>query len=113
MRKPTTTLQIQNVIKNNYLHLEKAEIYNKTTQETETIPNDNFLESFDFLCEAIFSQCIGWYYEKNIKTKDYEIECCRRDGSVDVIVTAYFHKSDGVNEKDVDEMLLKIETEEE
>ena len=113
MRRKTTTKQIQNAIKNNILLLEKAEIYNKTTQETETIPNDNFLESFDFLCEAIFSQCIGWYYEKNIKTKDYEIECCRRDGSVDVIVTAYFHKSDGVNEKDVDEMLLKIETEEE
>ena len=104
-------LQIQKAIKNNYLHLEKAKIYNKDTRKTEEIPNDIFLESFDFLCEAIFSQCIGWYYEKNIKTKDYEIECCRRDGSVDVIVTAYFRKSDGVNEEDVDEMLLKIEEE--
>ncbi|NBI86938.1 hypothetical protein D3Z47_12270 [Lachnospiraceae bacterium] len=108
----TTTQKLQQVITNNLLHITKAEIYNKTTQETETIPNDNFLESFDFLCEAIFSQCIGWYYEKNIKTKDYEIECCRRDGSVDVIITAYFRKSDGVNEEDIDEMLLKIEEEE-
>ena len=108
----TTTQKLQQVITNNLLHITKAEIYNKTTQETETIPNDNFLESFDFLCEAIFSQCIGCYYEKNIKTKDYEIECCRRDGSVDVITTAYFRKSDGVNEEDIDEMLLKIEEEE-
>lgn len=112
MQSQTTTIQIQNAIKNNYLHLEKAEVYNKSTQEIEVIPNDIFLESFDFLCEAIFAQCIGWYYEKNIKTKDYEIECCRRDGSVDVIVTAYFRKSDGVNEEDVNGMLLKIEEEE-
>lgn len=113
MKKRTTTLQIQNAIKNNILILEKAEIYNKSTQETETIPNDKFMESFDFLCEAIFSQCIGWHYEKNIKTKDYEIECSRRDGSVDVIITAYFCKNDGVSEVDVGEMLLKIEDEEE
>lgn len=112
MRK-TTTLQIKNAIKNNILILEKAEIYNKSTQETETIPNDKFMESFDFLCEAIFSQCIGWHFEKNHKAGNYEIECSRMDGSVDVIITAYFRKNDGVNEEDIDEMLLKIEDEEE
>ena len=110
MRKRTTTLQIQNAIKNNILHLEKAEIYNKSTRKIEEIPNDKFMESFDFLCETIFAQCVGWHYEKNIKTKDYEIECSRMDGLVDVIVTAYFCKGDGVNEEDI-ERVLKIEEE--
>lgn len=114
MRKRTTTLQIQNTIKNNYLHLEKAEIYNKTTQETETIPNDKFMESFDFLCESgFFVDSIGWHYERNYNTGIYEVEAGRLDGSVDVIITAYFRKSDDVNEEDIDEMLLKIEDEEE
>lgn len=114
MQRKTTALQIQNAIKNNYLHLEKAEIYNKTTQETEIIPNDKFIESFDFFCESgLFMDAIGWHYEKNHKAGNYEIECSRMDGSVDVIITAYFRKNDGVNEEDIDEMLLKIEDEEE
>lgn len=112
MQRKTTTLQIKNAIKNNYLHLEKAEIYNKTTQETETIPNDKFMESFDFLCESgFFADCIGWHFEKNHKTKKYEIEAGRLDGGVDVIITAYFRKSDGVSEEMVKEMLLKAEEE--
>lgn len=112
MRK-TTTLQIQNAIKNNYLHLEKAEIYNKSTQETETIPNDKFMESFDYFCESgLFMDAIGWHFERDYRTGIYEIECSRMDGSVDVIITAYFRKSDDVNEEDIDEMLLKIEDEE-
>ena len=114
MRKQTTTKQIQNAIKSNQLILQSAEVYNKTTQETEEIPNDKFLESFDFFCESgLFMDAIGWHFERNFKTKKYEIECSRLDGSVDVIITAYFRKSDDVNEEDIDEMLLKIEDEEE
>lgn len=114
MRRRTTTQEIQNAIKNNLLILQSAKIYNKTTRKTEEISNDKFMESFDFFCESgLFMDSIGWHFERNFKTKKYEIEAGRMDGSVDVIITAYFHKSDGVNEKDVDEMLLKIETEEE
>lgn len=113
MRRQTTTLQIQNAIKNNILHLEKAEFYNKSTQVTEVIPNDKFMESFDYLCESgFFMDAIGWHYERDYRTGIYEIECSRMDGSVDVIITAYFRKSDDVNEEDIDEMLLKIEDEE-
>lgn len=113
MRK-TTTLQIKNAIKNNILILIKSEIYNKTTQETEIIPNDIFLESFDYFCESnFFMDAIGWHFERNFKTKKYEIEAGRMDGSVDVIVAADFRKNDGVNEEDVNGMLLKIDDEEE
>lgn len=112
MRRPTTTKQIQNVIKNNYLHLEKAEIYNKSTQETEIIPNDKFLESFDFFCESgFFMDAIGWHYERDYKTGIYEIESGRMDGDSDTIITAYFHKSDDVADEDVKKILLKVEEE--
>lgn len=109
----TTTQKLQQVITNNLLHITKAEIYNKSTRKTEVIPNDKFLESFDFLCESgIFVDSVGWYFERNHKTGIYGIEAGRLDGGVDVIVAAYFRKSTDVNEEDIDGMLLKIEEEE-
>lgn len=114
MQRRSTTQQLQNVIINNILILERAEIYDKTTRKTEAIPNDKFLESFDFLCESgIFIDSVGWYFERNHKTGIYGIEAGRLDGGVDVIVTAYFRKSTDVNEEYIDGMLLKIEDEEE
>lgn len=114
MTKQTTTIQIQNAIKSNLIILEKAEIYNKTTQETETIPNDNFLESFDFLCESnFFTDAIGWHYERNHKTGIYEVESGRMDGDSDVIIAAYFCKNTDVTDEMLKDSLLKIETEEE
>lgn len=113
MRKRTTTKQIQNVIKNNLLILEKSEIYNKTTRKTETIPNDKFLECFDFLCEAgIFVDCIGWHFERNRKTDNYEIETGRMNGDVDIVVTVYLHMDDNTTEEEIEKMLLFEETEE-
>ena len=80
MQRRTTTLQIQKAMKSNYLHLIKAEVYNKSTGKTEVIPNDKFLEFFDFFCEAgIFMDAVGWHYERNHKTDNYEIECSRMD----------------------------------
>lgn len=112
MRRKTTTLQIHNTIKNNYLQLIKAEIYNKNTGKTEVITNGDFLESFDYLCESgFFVNAIGWHYEKNNKTEDYEIEMGRMDGSVDIIVTAYFRKNDGISDEVVNDVLLKAEEE--
>lgn len=109
----TTTQKLQQVITNNLLHITKAEVYNKSTRKTETIPNDKFMESFDFFCESgLFMDAIGWHFERDYRTGIYEIECSRMDGSVDVIIKAYFRKSDDVNEEDIDEMLLKIEEEE-
>lgn len=113
MQRQTTTLQIQNAIKSNHLHLLSAEVYNKNTRKTEVITNENFLESFDFLCESeFFVNAIGWHYEKNNKTDDYEIECSRMDGNSDVIITAYFRKNDGVTDQDIKDSLLKNEEEE-
>lgn len=107
MGKQITIKQIQNIIKNNLLILEKSEIYNKTTRKTETIPNDKFLECFDFLCEAgIFVDCIGWHFERNRKTDNYEVESGRMNGDVDIIVTVYLRVGDGADVEDVEKALL-------
>ena len=75
MRKQTTTQQIQNVIKNNLLTIITAEVYHKTSRETEVIPNDKFLECFDFFCESgIFMDAVGWHYDKNLHANGYIIE---------------------------------------
>lgn len=108
MRKRTTTLQIQNTIKNNYLHLEKAEIYNKTTQETETIPNDKFMESFDFLCESgFFVDSIGWYYEKNLSENgEYIFDSGRMNLYAENVIIAHLQVNDGVTDEDIERILL-------
>lgn len=111
MRKQTTTQQIQNVIKNNLLTIIKAEVYHKTSRKTEEIPNDKFLECFDSFCESgIFMDAIGWHYERNHKTDNYEIESGRMNGDVDIIVTAYLRMDDNANIEDI-ERILKIEEE--
>lgn len=112
MRRRTSTLQIQNTIKNNYLHLEKAKIYNKTTQETETIPNDKFMESFDFLCESgIFVDSIGWHYEKNLSENgEYIFDSGRMNPYAENVIIAHLQVNDGVSIEDV-ERTLKIEEE--
>lgn len=112
MQRKTTTLRIKTAIKNNLLILEKAEVYNKTTRKTEGIANDTFLDCFDCFCESgIFTDSIGWYFQKNCKTGVYEIECSRMDGGVDIIVAAYFCKSDGVTDEVLKDALLKVEEE--
>lgn len=112
MRRRTLTKQIQNVMKNNQLFLERAEVYNKTTRKTEVVPKDKFLEYFDFLCESgIFADCIGWHFERNRKTDNYEIESGRMNGVVDIIVTVYLRVGDGVNGESIDRTLSVTEEE--
>ena len=112
MRKRTTTKQIQNVIKNNILILEKSEVYNKITRKTEVIPNENFLESLDYLCESgFFMDAVGWHFERDYKTGIYEIEACRLDGDSNIVIIAYFRKNVGVSEEVVNDALLKAEEE--
>lgn len=107
MRKQTTTQQIQNVIRNNMLIPEKVEVYHKTSKKTEVIPNNKFLECFDFFCESgIFMDAIGWHFERNHKTDNYEIETGRMNASVDVIVTAYLRVCDNTTDEEIEKALL-------
>ena len=111
MRRKTTTRQIQQAIKNNLLKLTKAEKYSKSTRKTTIISIDTFKESLDFLCETIFSDAIGWHYERDHETGDYEVECSRMNGDVDFIFIAYLCACDGVGREDVDNVLNVIEEE--
>lgn len=111
MQKRTTTKQLNTTITNNLLHITKAEIYNKTTRETDVINADAFRESLGFLCETIFADCIGWYYECDINTGQYVTECGRMNPNTEVIVAIYLWVCDGVKREDVD-MALSVSEEE-
>lgn len=112
MRRQTSTRQIQKAIKDNLLILKKTELYNKTTKETETVPNDKFLEYFDFFCESgIFMDAIGWHYERDHRTDDYIIETGRVNGDSDVIITAYLRMDDSTTEEEIEKILLFEELE--
>lgn len=106
MRRRTTTKQLHNALSNNLLTVEKAESYNKTSRKTEEITSDTFKDSLDFLCETVFAPCIGWYYEKNHKTGNYEVDCSRMDGSSDIVIIAHLCVNSGINAEDIDKALL-------
>lgn len=107
MRRRTTTQKLQQVITNNLLHITKAEVYHKTSRNTEVIPNDKFLEYVDFLCESgIFMDAIGWHFERNHKTDNYEVETGRMNASVDVIVTAYLRINGNATDEEIEKALL-------
>ncbi len=111
MQKRTTTKQLQQVITNNLLRIIKAEIYHKSTRQTDEISVATFKDSLDFLCETIFVDSIGWYFERNHKTGDYEVDCSRMDGSSDIIVIAHLCANGGVSVEDVTNALLMMEEE--
>lgn len=111
MRKQTTTRQIQQAIKDKLLHITKAQKYSKSTRKTTIISTDTFKDDLDFLCETIFCDTIGWHYERDHETCDYEIECSRMDGNVDFIFIAYLCVNDGVKVENVDKALRAIEEE--
>lgn len=111
MKKRTTTKHLNTTITNNLLHITKAEIYNKTTRKTDVINTDAFQKSLGFLCETIFADCIGWYFERDYKTGDYVTECSRKDGSVDLIIIAHLCACDGVDRECIDNVLSVSEEE--
>lgn len=112
MRKGTTTKRINEAITNNLLQIVKAEIYYKTSLKTETIDGDRIQENFQFLCESgVFSDCIGWHYERNCKSNGYICETGRMNGDSEVIVTVYLSICEGVSEEDVVRTLLYMEEE--
>jgi len=109
MRRKTTTKKLQQAIKDDLLKLVKAEKYSKSTRKTTTISTEAFKDDFDFLCETIFSDAIGWHYEYDIKEKQYIIECGRMDGSVDFIFIAHLCACDGVERECINNALNVIE----
>lgn len=111
MRRKTTTRQLQQAITNNLLKLTKAEKYSKSTRKTTTISTDLFKDDLDFLCETIFADCVGWHYERDHETGNYEVECSRMDGDSDIIVIAHLCVNDGVKVESVDKALRVIEEE--
>lgn len=109
MRKQTTTKQLNSAITNNLLHITKAEIYHKTSRETETIDANKFYENFGFLCEAgCFMDALGWHYERDFKTNGYVAETGRMNPDSEIIISVYLRVADDVNIEDVDE-ILKME----
>lgn len=112
MRKRTTTKQLNTAITNNLLRVTKAEIHYKSSRRIDEISKETLTENFGFLCESgCFMDAIGWYYERNYKTGDYEIECGRMNPETEVIVTVYLNISDGVSREDVERMLEIVEEE--
>lgn len=112
MRKRTTTKQLNSAITNNLLHITKAEIYYKTSRKTETIDVDKFKDSLDFLCESgVFSDAIGWHYERDYKLNGYITECGRKNPDTEIIVTVYLGVGEGVIVEKIEKMLEVTEEE--
>lgn len=108
MQRRTTTKQLYNTLSNNLLSVERAEMYNKTTRQTDEISIDSFKDSLEFLSETIFSDAIGWFYEKDFKTGNYEFDCGRMNPNTDLIIIAHLCANDEVNAEDI-ERILKTE----
>ena len=106
MKKVTTTKKINEAITNNLLHIAKAEVYYKTSRNTETIDPDKFTENFSFLCESgIFMDAVGWHYERDHKLNGYIIECGRMNPDSEVIISVYLSVCEGVIGEKIEKIL--------
>lgn len=111
MKRMTTTKQLQNAITNNLFTVQKVEIYNKTTRETEPVNNEKFIDCLKNISKyEILADALGWTYEKDFRIGDYIVETGRMDGSTENIITVYLHLNSSTNVDDV-EKLLKMEEE--
>ena len=109
MKRMTTTKQISDVLSSNLLQVTKAEVYYKTSRETETI-TDSFLENFQFLCESgCFVDRVGWHYEKDYIARQYILETGRMDGNSENVVIAHLRVCEGANVEDIERTLLFVE----
>ena len=109
MKRMTTTKQISDVLSNNLLQVAKAEVYHKTSRETDII-TDSFLENFQFLCESgCFMDCVGWHYEKDYRTGQYILETGRMDGNSENVVIAHLRVKDGADVEDIERILIFVE----
>lgn len=111
MKRITTTKQVNDALSNNLLQVTKAEVYHKTSRETDII-TDSFLENLQFLCESgCFMDCVGWHYERDYRTGDYIIETGCMDENSENVVIAYLKVNDGLNVEDIEKKLLLQESE--
>jgi len=110
MSRITTAKKINEAISNELLQVAKAEVYYKTSRKTETMDADRFQENLDFLCESgCFADAIGWHYELNHKTNNYEIETGRKNPDSEIIITAHLNVAKNATEKDIEQALLFLE----
>lgn len=111
MKRRTTTAQINEALTSNLLTVTKAEVYYKTSRETDEVTN-TFLENFQFLCESgCFVDCVGWHYERDFRTSDYILEAGRSDAYSENIITIHMRVNEGVSDADVNNLLIVKEDE--
>lgn len=112
MRKVTTTTKINKAFTNNLVKAEKVEVYYKTSGKTEIIDTDRFIENFSFLCESgIFSDAVGWHYERDIKANGYIAETGRMNPDTEIIVIVYLDVCEGVIGEKIEKILEVTEEE--
>lgn len=112
MRKVTATSKIKIALNEGMLKVTKAEVYYKTSRNTEIVDNDSFKESLDFLCKSgIFADALGWHYETDTKTNGYIAEAGRMNPDSEIIITVYLDVCEGVSREDIN-MVLNVEEEE-
>lgn len=112
MRKVTTTNKINGALTNNLVKAEKVEVYYKTSGKTEIMDTNKFTEDFSFLCESgIFSDAVGWHYERDIQNKGYIAETGRMNPDTEIIISVYLRVADGMKAEDIEGTLLFVEEE--
>ena len=110
MRKRTTTKKLLEAIANNLLIITKAECHYKSSSRIDKISADKFKDSLDFLCESgIFSESLGWHYERDHKTNDYILETGRYNPHSEIIITVYMRICNGASAENVEKELLFLE----
>lgn len=112
MRKVTTTNKINEAIINNLLHIEKVEVYYKTSGKTETMDTDRLTENFSFLCKSgVFADALGWHFERDIRSKGYIVETGRMNPDVEIIITVYLSVCNGACTENIEKELSVSEEE--
>ena len=112
MRKVTTTKKINGALTNNLVKAEKVEVYYKTSGKTEIMDTNKFTENLSFLCESgIFSDAIGWHFERDIETNGYIAETGRMNPDTEIIISVYLRVADGMKAEDIEGTLLFVEEE--
>ena len=105
MRKVTTTKKINGALTNNLVKAEKVEVYYKTSGKTEIMDTNKFTENLSFLCESgIFSDAIGWHFERDIETNGYIAETGRMNPDTEIIISVYLRVADGVSTEEVEKL---------
>ncbi len=112
MRKVTTTTKINGALTNNLVKAEKVEVYYKTSGKTEIMDTNKFTENLSFLCESgIFSDAIGWHFERDIETNGYIAETGRMNPDTEIIVIVYLDVCEGVIGEKIEKILEVTEEE--